>query len=303
MHDSWAKGLVPLLNVSLNFPRKLGWSRDQVVRTLFSRTHHFIKLSGVLSSLVLLGGCYGNDIIALPCDADCSRALDTDISVVAGDASNQVSSALGGSQGQVQGASTEGCAPIDLLKNGNFEKSNTTASLDPLVVGRDAISWFGDGHKIVDAAAVAPRQGRYTLQFLSTTGMAGGGKWQSSSVEQMIDIQKYKDLVGSSQQEIVLSAYFYRGLNTLDSRFATDLTSFSSRPGEAVVEIERTVNSQIVEAGVWIKIAVTLPISPETRQVRVRLSAQENVSNDDSMEFLGHFVDESELAFCGSSPP
>jgi hypothetical protein len=186
-------------------------------------------------------------------------------------------------------------ARANLLVNPGFETVETVGGALPTTTG----DWAGDGSVITVGTenGVTPHGGANMLKFLST-GLSGGGGG-SSDVWQLVDMTPFAAAIAAGTALAEASAFFNRvaGDAQTDTQFQVVIRAYSgSTVGfSGAGFLDQAVGNLISDGdtGTWGSIDASLLLPTGTTYVGFLLAAVENVFNDGSNEFDGHYADDA----------
>jgi hypothetical protein len=164
--------------------------------------------------------------------------------------------------------------------------------------------WNGEDSAIVGATlGITPMKGSKMLQFLGTS-FNGGGSGNSCQVYQLIDFSSYKSLVTSGSAIVMTYGYVNRvaGDSQMDAEMSIIVMAYDGTPGTfpfrwAANGYDSTLTYSVEWvfadsiADTWERIDVELNIPTDATFLVINLNAMENIHNDSSLEFDGHFID------------
>lgn len=193
-----------------------------------------------------------------------------------------------------------GSASGNLIINGGFEQSEPVTGGWPTAFG----DWRGDRATVVldGNAGVSPFAGDGMLRF-DAAGWGGGlSSLVSCDVYQLVDLAPWYDLVADGAvARLSVRVNRVAGDENSDSRFGAGIhamngsaSTFASRAGQWL-DYERASLDSDVDPFTWERLDVDFEIPEGSTYLAIWLGAQENVRNDSSNEFDGHFADSVEL--------
>lgn len=192
----------------------------------------------------------------------------------------------------------------NLLVHGGFEEIST---ISVGAVPSDYGYWGGDAAVPTTAlSGVVPMEGEQMLQFVYSTPDGPRPPYKSSDVYQIVDLSDYADLIASGDAVVTMSAWFNRvaGDAQTDSAFSFYLTAHAGDPSTYQTQL---VNHTMLDyrypsflsdadPATWENIERSMPLPTATDFVAVRLTAVENIFDDEvGCEYDGHFIDNLSL--------
>lgn len=187
---------------------------------------------------------------------------------------------------------------INLLANPGFEQAVDTGPF-PDAAGR----WRGDLSASVTADnGITPHGGSAMLKFLAT-GNAGSAALVSSQQWQIVDLSALTAQLRSGRMQADAGVWFHRvaGDAGPDRRFDLRLLAFAGSPAELPARYaagdwlaERTT-TVITGGETWQQALATLRLPPTTGYLLFEIYAFEDVANDATDEFAGHYADDASL--------
>jgi hypothetical protein len=194
---------------------------------------------------------------------------------------------------------------VNLLANPGFEQAVDNGPL-PNAAG----SWRGDLSASVPADNdITPHGGAAMLKFLAT-GNAGSATLVSSQQWQIVDLSAYTAQLLSGRMQADASVWFHRiaGNASTDRRFDLRVLAFAGSPVELparyaaadwLAERTTTVNTG---GEAWQQALASLRLPPTTGYLLFEIYAFEDVTNDASEEFAGHYADDAALVLTELAP-
>lgn len=198
-----------------------------------------------------------------------------------------------------------GSTGVNLLANPGFEQAVDTGPF-PDAAG----SWRGDFSASVPAdSGITPHGGAAMLKFIAT-GSAGSATLVSSQQWQIVDLSALTAQVLSGRLQADASVWFHRiaGDAGTDRRFDLRVLAFAGSPDELPARYaagnwlaERTT-TLITDGEGWQQALASLRLPPSTGYLLFEIYAYEDVANDASAEFAGHYADDASLVLTELNP-
>jgi hypothetical protein len=189
------------------------------------------------------------------------------------------------------------CGATNLVVNDSFETTEPTSGGQPVIYG----DWRGDYSSIVGATSgISPLGGSQMLQFLGTSHNDGGNT-DTSEIHQIINITSFEGLVSTGSAVASASAYFNRvtGDVQTDTWMYVSIFAYQGNPDSFPTQWENNTHLTRADVGfysdsdllTWEQATCHLILPTNTDFIVVGLNVAENVYNDYSNEFDGHFAD------------
>jgi len=184
----------------------------------------------------------------------------------------------------------------NLLVNPSFESPETVTGGPPNSRG----DWQGDISAIVEAEnGITPTDGSHMLRFYTTQPL-GGGDASSGQMYQLIDLAPYSTAIDTGEASLSASALFNRvaGDASTDTEFTVTVSAYTGDPADFPSQWETGEPSQLTsiitdgDPGTWEALNNDFAIPAGTDYVAVTVAAVENISNDETAELDGHYVDQ-----------
>ncbi len=204
------------------------------------------------------------------------------------------------------------CFAESLLINGGFEDVESiccAGAILPSTCGQ----WQGDPATITTAeAGISPFEGSRMLHFTASSPDTPPGQYNTSEVWQLIDVASLSSVISSGTATVTVSYRVNRvaGDAETDTIFGVVIRSyagtcsgfpsfFDTPTAQASVSLESDAN-----VGTWELITAELQLPTDTTLLAVRVAARENVVNDPTLEFDGHYGDNVvfEILTCEGQP-
>ncbi len=194
---------------------------------------------------------------------------------------------------------------VNLLANPGFELAVDTGPF-PDAAG----IWRGDLSASVPADNdITPHGGAAMLKFLATGG-AGSATLVSSQQWQIVDLSAFTAQLLSGRMQADASVWFHRvvGDAATDRRFDLRVLAFAGSPDELparyaaadwLAERTTTVNTG---GESWQQALASLRLPPSTGYLLFEIYAFEDVANDATEEFAGHYADDASLVLTELAP-
>lgn len=203
--------------------------------------------------------------------------------------------------------------PISLNDPGLESGADFTQGI-PTVFG----CWGGDESRVVTdwsdpgqpEVKVHPAEGDGMIQFIGTSASPEFPRGRASELWQILDLTPFSDEVNRGGVEAILSARFNRipGSSRNDRKFGIALYAFQGSVelavahwdqrheplSEQLAQVNVTLDSDD-DASTWEPLKCDFLIPPNTDYLVAQLCAFEDKSDDETLEFEGHFADDSEL--------
>jgi len=159
--------------------------------------------------------------------------------------------------------------------------------------------WSGDVSTIVGIEqGITPFGGDQMLRFDATRPDGGSANLTMSNVVQMYDVSGLSDDIDDGLITASLSAYFNRIVGSLDTAFGLKINAC---PGNVTDYPDGGRVTNAVEifadalANTWEFVSLDMILPAGTKYLALEVNARENISNDPSNEFLGHYADDVTL--------
>ncbi|MEM8945377.1 MAG: choice-of-anchor R domain-containing protein [Planctomycetota bacterium] len=190
--------------------------------------------------------------------------------------------------------------PECYLENHSFESSEFTAGGPP----NGFLDWAGDASHITGPAlGITPHSGQRMLQFDGTTPLGGSPGTVGSEVWQLVDVSHLSTQISAGNVFADFEYYANRVAEEPDGQSVVD-TLFSARiqanAGSAAAFPSNVNNflslstSNLIsdnDEQSWQRLSTSMQVPAGTTFLAVRVAAVENVTNDGTNEFAGHFAD------------
>jgi len=200
-------------------------------------------------------------------------------------------------------------APVT-VSNASFESG---AAGDQVADG-----WTLDFARTVTAQdGVTPLDGERMLQFISTSSNPNGGNTLSGSeIIQQIDLSAFADEISSGEATLSASAFFNRiAIEEIQALLLTTLLNtnrmgdeetdtaflleFRASPGVTLASSQLISDNDPMS---WEELTLDYLLPVDFTSIYIAIVAQENIFNDMSGEFDGHFADLVTLTLTTPSP-
>ena len=186
----------------------------------------------------------------------------------------------------------------ELLHNNGFEETETIRVGVPSGVGY----WGGDESSIVGSEqGIIPHSGEQMLRLLASGPVGPGQGYTACEVFQLIDLAGYRDVIDAGQAMLSTSIMVNRvhHSNETDTAFALTVYACEGETGEfhrafltdqTMAEVGSSIHTD-KNAETWENIQLNFRIPRGATYVGLRVTTGENVSDDATNEFHGHYVD------------
>lgn len=190
-------------------------------------------------------------------------------------------------------------SPGQLITNNGFEDSKSIHRLVPRKPGH----WGGDEASIVGPEqGIRPRTGDYMLRLLSSGPQGPSKDYTASEVFQIVDLSKYRQFTADGKVTLTASAYFNRVHRNEKTDSAFSFTAYLC-DGSPLHFHRKILNDETlgeVEGNIyvdknpetWERVQFSMRLPRNATYLGIRVVAVENVSNDPTDEFHGHYVDD-----------
>lgn len=189
-------------------------------------------------------------------------------------------------------------SPGQLIINNGFENSKSIGVFVPGKFGE----WSGD-----QTAVVGPEQGIEPWRGKRMLRMLGSGPWGTEEhyttceVFQLVDLSKYRDLIDADKIKLTATLHVNRVHHSKDTDTAFSFKAYACDGSPSNFHHKFLHNETVGEAGshihadknpeTWEGVQFSMRIPRGTTYVGIGVVAGENVSNDATDEFHGHYVD------------
>lgn len=188
----------------------------------------------------------------------------------------------------------------ELLVNGGFETTDVQTGGLPASAG----IWRGDvASRVMGDQGIAPHGGAQMLKFQAVGPSGGSAANLACQQWQLVDLSAFAAPIDAGKVRLDASIYFNRisGDGGTDQRFDMRILAFSGAPASFPASYPPPAGqirgTQLASTGTtWQKVDVTFDVLPvATRYVAVEIYAYEDVVDDVSNEFHGHYADDASL--------
>lgn len=251
------------------------------------------------------GGSFGGGVTVRDQDTDASGVVSVPTWLLGSAGANTVTAtvlASGVVGNPVTFTATAGVPyGIELLVNPGFESPVSVGAL-PTSLG----VWRGDLSQSIGAErGVTPFDGTRMLRFDATGPTGPGLTFLSSQQWQLVDVSGNRADIDAGRATVDASVLFNRvaGTAATDTRFNLVVTAFSGSPSAFPADYVSgngrlgTVLAEVIATtGLnWHTAAVNMELPPGTTYLAVEIYAYENVTDDATNEFDGHYADRASL--------
>jgi hypothetical protein len=188
----------------------------------------------------------------------------------------------------------------NLVTNPGFETAEGISTQHPSTFG----DWAHDGATILGSDnGIAPRTGSGMLRFDFTSSAGPTVLRSGANLYQLIDVSLYAALIASGQG-IAHADYFVNrvlGDSLTDTRFDLAIGAYAGLPADFPSVVETPLASTLVmffsdgDPQSWEQLQASLSLPVGTTYLSIAISAVEDISNDGSNEFAGHYADDVTL--------